>query len=188
MQLLFIAGVAIDAGARHHLGVVLAVPGDGHEGDHREPDRERLHAGESAGVLDQCVGRRHQGRHLVGPADDRAVAAGLELGAERVVSPADGDRMELSTAPDCFDGRDDVADPPGAGDDEYGAIVVEQPEVAPHRIAVVLRIAESLAHERSAGTGVLPAAGLRGLGRDLAHGQVTVDRRGAPTASGRRSR
>ena len=74
LQLVLVAGVTVDAGARHHLGVVLAVAGDGSERDHRQPDGERLHARESTGVLDERVGRRHQRRHLVGPADDRPEA------------------------------------------------------------------------------------------------------------------
>ena len=158
VQLVLVARVAVDPGAGHHLRVVLAVPGDRLEGDHRQPDRERLHAGEAACVLDQGVGRGHERRHLVGPPDHGAEAPHLELGPEVVVAPAHGDGVELAASADGLDGGDDVAHAPRAGDDEHGAVVGREAEVAAHGLAVVARLPEAVADQRPAGPGVLAAA------------------------------
>ena len=82
MQLVLVAGVAVDPHLRHHLGVVLAVPGDRLERDDGQPDGEGLHAGEPAGVLDHRVGRAHERGHLVGPADDGAEPVLFERGLQ----------------------------------------------------------------------------------------------------------
>ena len=187
-ELGFVARVAVDPGAGHHLGVVLAMAGDRLEGDDRKTDGERLHAGEPTGVLDQRVGRRHERRHLVGPADHGAEPARLELGPEVVVATADGDRVELPGAPDRLDRRHDVADPPGAGHDEHGAVFGSEPEFAAHRLAVVVGLAEPLADERPAGA-ARPSRRVTRRPRRRSHSPRGDGRhRGAPRASGRRNR
>ena len=150
VQLLLAARVAVDARARHELGVLLAVPRDRQVRDHGEAGGERLHAGEAARVLDERVGRGHERGHLVGPADHGAEAALVELGAELLVASTHRDGVELTRLPDRLDGGDDVADAPRARDHEHRAVVGIEAEAAAHRVAVVLGDPEPVTDERAA--------------------------------------
>ena len=83
--------------------------------------------------------------------------------------------MELAAAADRLDGGDDVADTPRARHHQHGPILGGEPEVAADGVAVVLGVAEALAHERPARAGVLAAAGFGRRRRDLTHREMAVD-------------
>ena len=176
VELGFVVRVAVDARARHHLRVVLAVTRDRQVRDHGEADGERLHAREAARVLDERVGRLHQRRHVVGPADDGAVRRAASSSARSLSSrPHTVIGWNSPLRPIASTVASTSPTPHEPATTSTARSRGSSPSAAPHRVAVDDGVAEPVADERPTGARVLAAAVGGGLRRELAHREVAVD-------------
>ena len=151
------------------------MPGDGLEADDGQAGGEGFHAREPARVLYEGVGGRHQRGHLVGPPEDVAPGAPLELAAQLLVVAAHGQRRIAPGVEDGVKGLGYVADAPGARDHEDQALVVIESEGAAGRRPVGQAGMEPLGDHGPGCAGRSSRASRSRFGRLRVHAHVQVD-------------